>query len=427
MVKPTVRFLHDGHLRDPGEIVALSEFVIGLVHGEVPSLAVRVMKPGKHDYPSGWAHQEQTQWATLLYPRRGKLRSAMYAMTVRTITDSATVLGHPHVCWHAVGVKALDKRGEYVERVTEHGDPFWTFEAFDEYQRPAQEAWARGERMLGRWPIYVLHNWREAFVHTFAHELNHIVQYHHGRKRHSEVGCERFALYALESYRRSIEGTESGAAPALDGAPDDLAYHEQEEVMTTTGMRPSAETLEAAEKGRKAPARAAATSAAPEAPAKPKRTRKKKTEALVEAEQAAYEAKESSAPPVEDVTDEKTEAEAPGKKAGELHTELLKRVRSDLKGKVHTPPKDLYRKVEIDGTSVAYVWSPTRKGVLIEFGATMSDVPSAASKGFRKGSRSERWSLVITVRDEADIDSALAAMKVAKEIADKRKAEKAKK
>lgn len=171
--------------RPTDELEELCRFVIGrAVH--VPPLAVRALKPNRQDYPSGTAHLDNwTEWSLRLYPRRSKLRAEMFALAVRTVTDESHVLGIPRICWHAT---------EAGKVASAEGAPAW-------YARVA-EAYERGETKMGRWPIYVVRDWQEAFVHTFAHELSHVLQYRMSGKVGSEVRCETFALRCLDAFAR---------------------------------------------------------------------------------------------------------------------------------------------------------------------------------------------------------------------------------
>lgn len=181
-----MRFLHE-HERDPAEVERLAAFVVSQAVA-VPPLAVRVLKPGKYDYPSGVAYLTSwPDWSRRLYPKRlSKIGQAMYPITVRTVSDFADCLGEPRVCWHSTAAKATYR--------SEPDTP--------EYQPEAEAAWLRGERKLGRWPIYVTGDWREAFVHTFAHELSHVLQWERGGRK-SEIQCETFAARVLDAFKRT--------------------------------------------------------------------------------------------------------------------------------------------------------------------------------------------------------------------------------
>ncbi|GIV03633.1 MAG: hypothetical protein KatS3mg015_2463 [Fimbriimonadales bacterium] len=186
-----LRFCHDEHGRDNEDVERLVRWVVrDATPGNVPPLAVRIRKPAAHDYPSGCAYLTYwPQWAVKLYPRRSHLRRAMYAISVTTCSDAAPVLGQPHVCWHARAARTGATCDEDAAA----------------YQPAAAAAWARGERQLGQWPIYILRDWREALVHTFAHELSHVVQFARNGGR-SEIVCERFAAYVLERFRGDGRG-----------------------------------------------------------------------------------------------------------------------------------------------------------------------------------------------------------------------------
>jgi hypothetical protein len=182
----TTRFLHE-HERDPVEVERLVVFAIAQAV-RVPPLAIRVLAPGRRDYPTGVAYLTHwPDWSRKLYPQRAsKIRQSMFAITVRTVTDHADCLGELRVCWHATAARAAYR--DAPDSV--------------EYQPEVVAAYARGERKYGSWPIYVTHDWREAFLHTFAHELSHVLQWERGGRR-SEVQCETFAVRVLEAWRQA--------------------------------------------------------------------------------------------------------------------------------------------------------------------------------------------------------------------------------
>lgn len=179
-----VRFKHD-HERDPAVVEELAQFAISRAFG-VPPLAVRVLRPRNHNYPTGRAYwgSSRPDWALRLYPRSSPRQRDMQAITVITVTDDSELLGRPHVCWHAS--RARDYR--YQDPDTYHEQP------------EVLAAYGRGETKFGRWPIYTVHNWEEAFLRTFAHELSHAVQATRDRGQ-SEVLCETFAARTLDEWR----------------------------------------------------------------------------------------------------------------------------------------------------------------------------------------------------------------------------------
>jgi hypothetical protein len=172
------------HQRSPQEVEALARFVVSRVKGHLPPLAVLCTQGGR-DYPRGLAWLgEWPHWALELYPRKSRLRDAMYAIMVNIVTDRAPCLGHPRVCWHSTKIcKAFLSNPDSPE-----------------YQPGIANLYYQGETKYGRWPIFITHDWREAFVHTFAHEVCHVLQAERGT-RYSEVECEAFAHSVLVQYR----------------------------------------------------------------------------------------------------------------------------------------------------------------------------------------------------------------------------------
>ena len=64
--------------------------------------------------------------------------------------------------------------------------------------------------------------------------------------------------------------------------------------------------------------------------------------------------------------------------------------------------------------NIGYVFKQTRSGIRVEPAAAMSDLPKTV-KGFKKGTRSERFALVGVVSDETGVKDATAALPVANE------------
>jgi hypothetical protein len=92
-----------------------------------------------------------------------------------------------------------------------------------------------------------------------------------------------------------------------------------------------------------------------------------------------------------------------------------------VKPKVKWAPSRNYASLYVDGQNIGYVFRQSRKGMRIEPAATKTDLPKGA-KGFKPGTRSERFALVGQVTTEAEAKAAAAVLAVADE---KRKAAKA--
>lgn len=183
------RFLHE-HERDPVEAESVVRFALELACEGLPPIGFRLWTPSSHDYPAGYAHwgSRQPAWLNSCYTSRSPRPSGARAISICVVSDASPVLGQPHVCWHASGPKrALRARREAGEHV-------------EEYQPEAVAALAAGEAYVGRWPIVTLDDWREALVHTAAHEIHHLALYWRGAKQ-SEVACERRAAFVLREWR----------------------------------------------------------------------------------------------------------------------------------------------------------------------------------------------------------------------------------
>jgi hypothetical protein len=93
-----------------------------------------------------------------------------------------------------------------------------------------------------------------------------------------------------------------------------------------------------------------------------------------------------------------------------------------VKPKVKWAPSKSYCSLYVDGTNIGYVFRQTRKGMRIEPAASKADLPKG-TRGFKPGTRSERFALVGQVASEAEAKAAAAVLKAADE---KRKAATAK-
>lgn len=160
------------HERDVEEVEAIVRFACEPLDRAIGKVvAVKIVEPfEKASIPTGWAISGGRKWA-------GRVKNCII---LRLPYEGVAKYGVPRVCYHAFD----------WER---HGST----QAFDEQVAVLHEA---GEPKFKRWPIYVVHDWREALIHIAAHEIRHIAQYENGRSR-SEVDCEEFALARLEAWR----------------------------------------------------------------------------------------------------------------------------------------------------------------------------------------------------------------------------------
>jgi hypothetical protein len=85
-----------------------------------------------------------------------------------------------------------------------------------------------------------------------------------------------------------------------------------------------------------------------------------------------------------------------------------------IKPKVKWAPSKSYASLYVEGENIGYVFRQTRKGMRIEPGAAAADLPKG-SKGFRPGTRSERFALVGVVTTEAEAVAAAQVLKAAEE------------
>lgn len=97
--------------------------------------------------------------------------------------DDYPYYGIPKICGHSKRLREL---------IWEHG--------LDEAIQLVAGAYNVGQRKVGRWPIYIIGDWRELLVHLAAHELRHIEQFEN-RRSLSEIDCEEFALATLTAWR----------------------------------------------------------------------------------------------------------------------------------------------------------------------------------------------------------------------------------
>jgi hypothetical protein len=69
-----------------------------------------------------------------------------------------------------------------------------------------------------RFPFFVCTDWQEWLVKLAAHEAHHIRQFR-AKARCSEIECERFAIAALERYRRHRRRLRAAHQPLQLGLP----------------------------------------------------------------------------------------------------------------------------------------------------------------------------------------------------------------
>jgi hypothetical protein len=120
-------------------------------------------------------------------------------------------------------------------------------------------------------------------------------------------------------------------------------------------------------------------------------------------------------------SNEKTKAAAKAE-APDLMKALLDELAAQgVKPKVKWAPSKKYASLYVDGQNIGYVFRQSRKGMRIEPAAAKADLPKNA-KGFKPGTRSERFALVGQVTTEPEAKAAAAVLKAADE---KRKAAKA--
>lgn len=142
----------------------------------------------------GWASDAR------VHDRRKWAGRARFAISLWLPHDESPYLGAPLVTGHARvrdGFRAVwDKRERtWVER------PAYRPYVLDEIV----EAWERGDRFLGRWPITVCETWQDATVDIAAHELRHVAQYDRDSgPKASEVECEIFAAAVIAEWRQNL-------------------------------------------------------------------------------------------------------------------------------------------------------------------------------------------------------------------------------
>jgi hypothetical protein len=88
--------------------------------------------------------------------------------------------------------------------------------------------------------------------------------------------------------------------------------------------------------------------------------------------------------------------------------------RFGVEPKVKWAPSRNYASLYVDGQNIGYVFRQTRKGMRIEPAASKADLPKG-TKGFRPGTRSERFALVGQVATEAEAVAAATVLKAADE------------
>jgi hypothetical protein len=106
--------------------------------------------------------------------------------------------------------------------------------------------------------------------------------------------------------------------------------------------------------------------------------------------------------------------------------DLLAGLLSELEAQGITPkvkwaPSRNYASLYVDGENIGYVFKQNRNGMRIEPAASKADLPKG-TKGFKPGTRSERFALVAVVTDAAEAKVAAEVLKAAD---DKRQAARA--
>lgn len=160
---------------DDADVEELVRFALDRSGGIERSLAVRVSSSGNGGgYASDRTRHRFPKWA-------GRAR---YAIFVSTKHHLGRDYPRGSICGHA------EKAGHYTPGIL-------------------LDLYASGQRTVGRWPIRVYREPREAILHTIAHEVRHIVQYDRDRRSHSEVDCERFAARVLDEWQAAHPGVGS--------------------------------------------------------------------------------------------------------------------------------------------------------------------------------------------------------------------------
>jgi hypothetical protein len=100
-----------------------------------------------------------------------------------------------------------------------------------------------------------------------------------------------------------------------------------------------------------------------------------------------------------------------------LTRETLTRYSADsrTKPKVKLAPSRSYASLYVEGKNIGYVLRQTQKGMRIEPAASKADPLAKGTKGWKDGTRSERFALVGVVTDEASAKHAADALRAADE------------
>ena len=107
----------------------------------------------------------------------------------------------------------------------------------------------------------------------------------------------------------------------------------------------------------------------------------------------------------------KTTATKPETAAADLMKVLLDELKAQ--GVKVTPkwaPSKNYASLLVGGTNIGYVFKQTSRGMRIEPAASIADLPKG-TKGWKPGTRSERFALVGQVTTEAEAKAAAAVLK----------------
>lgn len=97
----------------------------------------------------------------------------------------------------------------------------------------------------------------------------------------------------------------------------------------------------------------------------------------------------------------------------DLHKLLLAELaQKGVKVKARWAPSRNYASLLVGKTNIGYVFQQTRHGIRVEPAASKGDLPKTV-KGFKPGTRSERFALVGVFTDEPGVKQAATALAVA--------------
>lgn len=168
--------------RPDDQVREILDFVAAQIQLERGTVAVRIADGRGNGYAFD---SHKPKWA-------GRHRHATRLSILAAGDPDEDRYGRPLACWHSTRARQL--AGEHG---LEHVYQLWA------------EAYARGDRRFGRWPIYTINDWREALVHLAAHEFAHLLAFDRDRQRGrlSEIECELTAERVLEEWRATHPDT----------------------------------------------------------------------------------------------------------------------------------------------------------------------------------------------------------------------------